>query len=314
MTPSFGQDILQGLQSVPKRTHPKYLYDKNGAALFEKICDLPEYYLTRSENEIFEIHGSEIAHHMSEFDVIVEYGAGSGEKIAKILSKLPPGTKLPTYVPMDYSPAYLEMSVHSLAKKLPRLWVDPFEGDFLKDEPFQDLNQKLGSNRRRLVFFPGSTLGNLDANEIDALIQRTLDFIRPGKGAFILGVDRWKSKEELVPAYWDSAGITAQFNRNLLVRMRSELGARVQPETFRHEARFNPHERRIEMHLVSDFDQEIEVLGHKISFRRGESIHTENSHKFDEIELIQRFHRLGLKFVKSWSDKNHNFVEVLFHA
>jgi L-histidine Nalpha-methyltransferase len=264
----FARDLLAGLGATPKTAPCKYFYDREGSALFDRICDLPEYYPTRTEMALLRNHAAEIAALMGPDAMLVEYGAGALKKVGLLLDALqrPRG-----YVPVDISGDYLHHVSGRLRMTRPGLPVHPVVADFT--EPFA-LPQIGG---RRIGFFPGSTIGNLDRKEASRFLRRAAGLLRGG--GMLIGVDLVKDPAILHAAYNDNQGVTEAFNKNLLVRANRELDTRFDLDSFAHYAFYNPTLQRIEMHLMSLSAQNVSVCGHEIAFADGETIHTENSHK-----------------------------------
>jgi dimethylhistidine N-methyltransferase len=269
---AFFDDVLAGLQAEPKRVPPKYFYDEVGSQLFQRITALPEYYLTRTETGILERHAGEIAKLIPPGAAMVEFGAGSSAKTRILLRAAP---HVSSYVPVDISGAYLAAQTAQLRQEMPNLQVLPVDADFTK--PFA-LPEALG-NGPRIGFFPGSTIGNFEPHEANALLRNAATLLGPG-ALFIVGADLVKDAEVLAAAYNDEAGVTAAFNMNLLTRINRELGGGFDLASFRHRACYNADQRRIEMHLVSLTRQKVRACGKSFDFRRGETIHTENSYKY----------------------------------
>lgn len=255
------EEVLRGLASRPKRIAPKFFYDERGSRLFDAICELPEYYLTRTEMGILESCAREVARLAGADGTLIELGSGASKKIRLLLEALRPRH----YLGIDISREFLRESVQRLAHDYPWLEVHAACADFAQDF---DLPDPAGSGRR-LVFFPGSTIGNFDPHEALAFLQRVRRLVQPD-GALLIGVDLKKDPAVLHAAYNDRQGVTAAFNLNLLERLRAELGAELDPKTFRHHAFYDATHGRIEMHLVSRRAQEIRVLGRRFRFEPGE--------------------------------------------
>ena len=269
---AFCDDVLAGLAAEPKQLPPKYFYDQTGSELFQRITTLPEYYLTRTETGILEARASDIAALIPDDAVVIEFGAGSLAKTRILLRAAP---HVSAYVPVDISGAFLAAEAARLRHEMPDLRVLPVEADFT--QPFR-LPAELGA-RPRIGFFPGSTIGNFEPHEANTLLRHTATLL--GSGAlFIIGVDLVKDPDVLAAAYNDGAGVTAAFNLNLLVRINRELGGEFDLAAFRHRACYNREQHRIEMHLVSLARQKVRACGKSFDFRRGETIHTENSYKY----------------------------------
>jgi L-histidine Nalpha-methyltransferase len=264
----FARDLLAGLRNAPKTAPCKYFYDREGSALFDRICELPEYYPTRTEMALLRKHAVEIAQAMGPDALLIEYGAGALKKVGLLLDAL---ERPRAYVPVDISGEYLHDVTARLRASCPGLAVHPVVADFT--EPF-DLPQIGG---RRIGFFPGSTIGNLDRKEAFRFLRRAAGLL--GGGGMLIGVDLVKDPAILHAAYNDSQGVTEAFNKNLLVRANRELEADFDPAAFAHYAFYNPIAQRIEMHLMSMAEQNVTLRGQEIAFTEGETIHTENSHK-----------------------------------
>jgi dimethylhistidine N-methyltransferase len=290
---TLGEAVLQGLARRPRRIPPKFFYDERGSRLFDAICDLPEYYPTRTEMGILESCAAEVAALAGEDSTLIELGSGASRKIRLLLESLRPRH----YVGIDISHEFLQESVQRLAHDYPRLEAHAVCADFTDDIDLPDF----GENGRRIVFFPGSTIGNFEPREALALLQRLRRMVHPG-GGLLIGADLKKDPQILHAAYNDSQGITAAFNLNLLQRICTELGATLDADGFEHRAFYHADLGRIEMHLVSRRPQEIRVLGKRFAFARGETIHTENSYKYS----IEQFHALardaGFRPCRVWTD------------
>ncbi|HLA64509.1 MAG TPA: L-histidine N(alpha)-methyltransferase [Rhodothermales bacterium] len=301
------QDALAGLLATPKTLPSKYFYDEEGSALFETITRLDAYYPTRTERGILERHVGEIARAVGPRAAIIEYGSGSSEKTRLLLDALDSPA---AYVPIDISADFLLVSAEQLRTEYPGLPVLPVEADYTR--PFK-LPELPTDTRRRVVFFPGSTLGNFLPDEATAFLKQAGELAGPN-GGLILGVDLKKDRAVLGVAYDDPEGVTAQFNKNLLVRLNRELGADFDVDAFDHHAPYNEAEGRVEMHLVSRYDQTVHLDGHAIPFRARESIHTENSYKYDLGELVPRAATAGLTLEGSWTDPAGWFAVLFFNC
>jgi dimethylhistidine N-methyltransferase len=279
---AFADDVLAGLLAEPKRLPPKYFYDHIGSELFQRITALPEYYPTRTETGILEAHAEAIAKLIPADAAVVEFGAGSAAKTRILLRAAPQVT---AYVPVDISGEFLAAETARLQQEIPALQVLPVEADFTR--PF-GLPAILGA-RPRVGFFPGSTIGNFEPHEANTLLRHAAAMLGPG-ALFIVGVDLVKDPDILTAAYNDSAGVTAAFNLNLLTRINRELDGEFNLSGFRHRAFYNQEQCRIEMHLVSLARQKVRACGKSFDFRRGETIHTENSYKYT-VERFQSYAR-----------------------
>ncbi len=297
----FEADLIDALSHRPRAISPKYFYDQHGSALFDRICELPEYYPTRTELGILRARAHEIAARMGPRVDLIEFGAGSLTKIRILLDALASrGTQL-RYVPIDISGDYLLEQAQALRQAYPGLEVLPVVADYT--QPFSLPEPAAGS--RRVGFFPGSTLGNFAPAQALAFLKQAARLLRGG--SLLLGVDLVKDPAILHAAYNDSAGITAQFNLNLLRRANQELGADFDLDAFTHHAPYQPQAQRIEMHLISRRRQTVTVAGRRFSFEEGESLHTENSHKFtlDGIQSLAR--EAGLRPGAAWTDADRLF-------
>ncbi len=304
---SFLADCLLGLSSEPRYLLPKYFYDAEGSRLFDRICELPEYYLTRTELEIMQRHAQDMGTAIGPGARVVEPGSGSGVKIRLLLDALPEPA---AYVPVEISPAPLEASASDLRRDYPALDVLPVCADFTGSFSVPEGNRPW---QRTLVYFPGSTLGNFAPEQACALL-RLFRRIAGDDGILLLGVDLEKGPEVLIPAYNDAQGITARFNRNLLHRMQRELEARLTPDAFQHRAVWNAEEGRIEMHLVSTGKQDIELAGRSFRFAPGEAIVTEYSYKYTQARLDALLSAAGFAPQTRWTDPRGWFSVQLARA
>lgn len=296
-TGQFLADMVDGLKRDQKHIHCKYLYDERGSELFDAICRTPEYYVTRADLALHEAHLPEIAHHIGPQAHIIEFGSGSGVKTRKLLASLESPR---AYTPIEISASALEAATGQLQAEFPDLRIHPLQADYTQPIDAEALRLDPPA-RRRIVYFPGSTISNFEHEEAVEFLRR-MGRIAGAEGAILIGVDLLKSPERLIAAYDDDQGITAEFNRNLLFRMRDELGALINPEDFEHEARFNAEFGRIEMHLKAIRETVIEIDGHRFEFRPGETIHTENSHKYSIEGFRDLAREAGLESAKCWTD------------
>lgn len=296
---AFAAAVIEGL-SKPRKMLPSYLfYDAAGSALFEEITRLPEYYPTRTETTILAAHGAEMIGALGDGGALVEFGSGSSLKTELILSHAPPRI---VYLPIDVSQSALADAKSRLARTFPRLDVRPVVADFSKPISLPDDLAR----RRKLGFFPGSTIGNLIPKDAVVLLRSFLQALSQDS-RLIIGVDLKKDARKLVRAYNDSAGLTAAFNLNLLVRINRELGAGIDLKTFRHKAIYDPIEGRIEMHLVSTVTQELYIAGRRFRFRAGETIHTENSYKYEIAQFQTVARAAGWRPARVWTDAHRQF-------
>ncbi len=292
----FLADVVAGLSRRQKELPCKWLYDGRGSALFDQICDVPEYYPTRTELAIMEAHVRSMAALIGPEAVLVEYGSGSSLKTRLLLQNLP---RLAAYVPIDISAPALSEASTRLAKSFPSLRILPVCADFTAplELPLSGIRA-----RRRAVYFPGSTIGNFHKPEVVGFLREVARTCGGG-GALLLGVDLRKERSVLERAYDDARGITAQFDQNILVRANRELGADFRLDRFRHEARWNERYGRVEMHLVSSVAQLVTVGGRTFSFAEGESIWTESSYKYDLREFAALSALAGWRCEATWTDE-----------
>jgi dimethylhistidine N-methyltransferase len=297
---NFRDEVLGGLACPRKMLPCKYFYDATGSALFDEICDLPEYYLTRDELGILRAHAPEMAALLGARCLVIEYGSGSGVKTRLLLDQLvdPAG-----YVPIDISPGPLLSAAHTLVAAYPTLEVLPVCADYTAEYP---LPQPSSKPARRAVFFPGSTIGNFTPGEAESFLKHVGQVCGRG-GALLVGVDLAKSAKTLERAYDDSQGVTARFNLNLLTRINRELGANFELGAFRHRAVYERSLRRVEMHLVSQRAQEVRVAGIPFTFQAGEAILTECSYKWDLVEFEQLARGAGWRMARVWTDPQRRF-------
>jgi L-histidine N-alpha-methyltransferase len=298
------QDILIGLTAKQKRLSPKYLYDERGSQLFDEICSLPEYYPTRSELGLLRTHAAELAQRSGPRAQIVELGAGSSLKARILLGVLDEPS---TYLPVDISADYLAQQAAEVAVAYPHVTVQPVLADFTR--PFA-LPRRL-DRERTLLFFPGSTIGNLSRPHAAALLASLAQRIG---GRLLLGVDVCRDAPVLHAAYNDSRGVTAAFNLNVLARLNRELGANFDLASFEHDAIYDPEHARIEMRLVSRRAQVVTIGGVAIPFRPGEYIVSEHSHKYAPREIADMGRAAGWILERSWLDDNARFCVSCFRA
>lgn len=292
----FSDEVLRGLSSKEKSLPSRFFYDEEGSRLFEKITDLPEYYPTRTECAILGLHAGDIVR-QADARALIELGSGSSLKtrmlIAAALSLGPA-----SYTPIDISVDFLRESAAALQKDFPNLSVEAIAGEY-----FDALGSIEPSDANRLFLFLGSNIGNFDPVEADALLRAIRQRMKPSD-RLLVGLDLLKDRAIIRAAYNDAAGVTAAFNKNLLGRINRELGGEFDLESFAHEAIFDETRQAIEMRLVSLVDQTVAVkeLGRSFSFAKGETIHTEWSHKYSFDAFTERACRSGLRVVESWRD------------
>jgi dimethylhistidine N-methyltransferase len=295
---SLEDDVLAGLSADPKFLSPKFFYDKRGSQLFDQICELPEYYPTRTEIGLLEDHGHEMAELIGKGHLLFELGSGSSKKIRTLLDAIRPRF----YVPMDISHDHLRNSAAGIAERFPWLEVHAACVDYSKpwELPFDPGPVK------RTAFFPGSSIGNFSPKDAIILLARVMKMLGKG-GGLLIGVDLKKDPAILNAAYNDAAGVTAAFNMNALDNINRNLDGSFDLDAFSHHAYYNEEMGRIEMHLVSARRQSARVGEHLFQFEEGETIHTENSYKFDIEEFHERAGEAGFGPVKVWIDANRLF-------
>jgi dimethylhistidine N-methyltransferase len=292
---SFLQDALDGLSRPQKSLPPKYFYDRDGSALFEAICRLPEYYPTRAEMAIMERHACDMARSLAGCNTLIEYGSGSGRKTRVLLEALRPAV----YVPIDISAEQLARSACETAQTYPALRVMAVCADYTYALDLAAGGVTLSGSR--VIYFSGSSIGNFTEAEAHAFLVRAGELAGAG-GSMLIGVDLKKDPAILHAAYNDSQGVTAAFNLNLLRRMNRELGADFEVTAFAHDAFYNERRGRIEMHLVSRREQEVTFAGRRFTFRAGETIHTENSYKYSVAEFRALARGAGFQPGECWLD------------
>jgi len=303
--PAFRADVLNGLSEPIPAIPARWLYDRRGSELFDEITRLPAYYPTRIETALLKSRMSEIARLVAPSSAVVEFGAGSATKTPILLREVKPAA----YVPVDISGDYLRESAEVVDDDFPDLAVHPVVADFTK--PF-DLPREI-EGMPRLGFFPGSTIGNFVPESATNLLRHFRAIL--GTGArLLIGMDRVKGIERLIAAYDDPEGVTAEFNLNLLRRINRELGAEIPLDAFRHQARWNDMLGRIEMHLVAERDVEFTIEGKAFSFRKGQSIHTENSHKYGPRGARLLLLSGGWTPLAEWTDPDEDFALILAEA
>ncbi len=293
-------EVLRGLRGSPKRLSPTYLYDELGSQLFEQICAVPEYYVTRTETAILAANAMQIASTIGEDTLLVELGSGASTKTRLLLDQLP---GLAAYVPVDISRSHLLEAARRVAEAYPNIEVQPVCADFTQPFSLPNIRRE---HTRVVVFFPGSTLGNFDAPAAIDLLWAMRDTAGPD-GALLIGYDLVKDPGVLERAYNDAAGITAAFNLNVLTRLNRELGADFDLDSFEHEAVWVPADSRIEMHLVSSRDQEVAIAGESIAFGAGERLVTEHCHKYTPEAFARLAGAAGWHVRESWTDSRKYF-------
>ena len=303
--PAFRADVLAGLSTRPRAIPARWFYDRRGSELFEEITHLPEYYLTRVERSILVAHAADIAELTGPAAAVIEFGSGSSAKTPLLLSAVAPSA----YVPIDISGEFLRESAAALADQFPELPIYPVEGDFL--HPLE-LPPEIG-DAPRLGFFPGSTIGNMSAAAAVDLLRAMADTVGQGS-KLLIGIDRIKPTNVLIPAYDDAQGVTAEFNLNLLHRINRELDGNLPVSAFRHVARWNDTEARIEMHLEATHDVSFAIDGHPFAISKGKTIHTENSHKYGPRDARLLLRAGAWSLVAEWTDRDGQFALILAEA
>ena len=298
----FKADVLEGLKASPKKLSPMYFYDQTGSQIFDEICQLPEYYPTRTETAILKEQADILDETLGNPCVLIEYGSGSSIKIEQLLKN---SKKIATYVPIDISFEHLKESVHQLAESFPNLPIEAYCANYNDPEAIEQIT--LNEAHQKTIFFPGSTLGNLETEEAIGLLSNAKKLIG-STGKIILGTDLLKDPDRLIAAYDDASGVTARFNLNLLERINREVDHAFDLNNFKHEARFNSDKKRMEMHLVARRAHEIEILGTNIKFAEGESIHTECSHKYNREILEEICTKVGMSIEQFLTDKDEDFA------
>ena len=295
--------VLEGLSAMPKRLPSWLFYDEAGSALFEQITELPEYYLTRTERSIFDSYSGEILRAAGKDLTLVELGAGTATKTSILIEELLVQQARALFYPIDVSPSALQEAVRQLGSQFPQLRVNPIVTDYTGG--VEALNRMSG---RKLVLYIGSSIGNFEPDEAARILRRIRRSLRSGD-ALLLGADMVKSPKVLLPAYEDAQGVTARFNRNILVRLNRELDADFVPESFRHVAIWNKRCSRIEMHLESSVAQRVFVAAMEldITLAGDERIHTENSYKYTPEMVEAILSASGFRREHSWYDRQKWF-------
>ncbi|HWI76407.1 MAG TPA: L-histidine N(alpha)-methyltransferase [Sphingomicrobium sp.] len=297
--------MLAGLSAAIPAIPARWLYDRRGSELFDEITHLPSYYPTKTETGLLGQILPELAPHIPAGMAVVEFGAGSATKTPRLLEAIAPAA----YVPVDISAEYLDLSAAELRKRFPDLPIYPVAADFTRP---LDLPQEI-ANLSKLGFFPGSTIGNFVPRSATDLLRHFRSLL--GTGALLLiGMDRVKPIDRLIAAYDEPEGVTARFNLNLLDRINRELDGNIPLGAFRHEARWNDILSRIEMHLVATRDVDFTISGQSFAFKNGESIHTENSHKYGRRGARLLLLAGGWTPIAEWEDGGEDFSIVLAEA
>jgi dimethylhistidine N-methyltransferase len=306
-TGSFLEDVLAGLSRTSKALSPKYFYDASGSELFEAICELPEYYPTRTELALMRDRAGEMAAQLDQGSVLIEFGSGAGIKTETLLRALQPAA----YVPVEIASSALQASTERLAQAFPQLPIIAVCADYMRPLRVPQLERYAGS--KRVIYFPGSTIGNLTPQEAQGFLTGAR-VLAGEQGAMLVGVDLKKEPDILHAAYNDAQGVTAEFNLNLLRRINRELAADFDLAQFSHVAFYNATAGRIEMHLESTREQTVTVSGRKFRFSAGERIHTENSYKYSVEEFRLLAQQSGFRPQQVWTDAGLQFAVHLLAA
>jgi L-histidine Nalpha-methyltransferase len=310
---SFAEDVRAGLSSNPKRLFPKYFYDALGSQLFEAICLLPEYYLTRAENEILARYADEIVKEVDGDEIsLLEMGSGSASKTRLIIEAILRRQSDLLFIPVDISASALETSSRVLLQSYPSLRINAYASDYYDGLAALAQDERRG---RTLALFLGSNIGNFDEDEAQAFLRALRQVLRAGD-ALLLGADLRKDAQVLEAAYDDSLGVTASFNLNQLARINRELDADFNLRAFRHYVTYNKESGRVEVYIESLREQWVSIrkLDMKIHFREGERLHTENSCKYDLEGLSHLAQETGYRRARTWLDRQERFSSNLFIA
>ncbi|MBD0324842.1 MAG: L-histidine N(alpha)-methyltransferase [Pyrinomonadaceae bacterium] len=310
---SFADDVRRGLSTQPKTLFPKYFYDPLGSQLFEAICLLPEYYLTRAENEILTHYAGEIVASVDGHKTLLEMGSGSASKTRLIIEALLRRQPDLHFIPVDISASALETSSRVLLQSYPRLRITAYASDYY--DGLTTLERSAPERGRTLALFLGSNIGNFDAEEAHTFLRALRSVLNEGD-ALLLGADLRKRKDVLEAAYDDALGVTAAFNLNLLSRINRELDANFNLRAFKHYVRYNEEIGRVEVYIESLHNQQVMLrkLDMEINFTEGERIHTENSYKYDLDGLSQLAADTGFRRTRTWLDEREQFSSNLFMA
>jgi L-histidine Nalpha-methyltransferase len=303
-------DVFEGLTRTPKSLPPRLFYDAAGSALFEEITRLPEYYLTRTESALLQQYSGEITKRAGPNVNVIELGAGTAAKTGTILKVLSARQLRVDYYPVDISSSALQVAVESLNGSYPQVRVHPVATNYVADSEFLE-----SVSGRKLVLYLGSSIGNFEPEEAEGLLTRMRAHMQMGD-SLLLGTDLVKDTSVLLPAYDDTQGVTARFNKNVLARINRELGGNFDLDLFRHVALWNPQRSRIEMHLESTLDQavKIKLVGLEVPFKKGERIHTENSYKYTVPGVRDFLLSTGFEIESTWTDEKSWFGTHLARA
>lgn len=292
------EEIIASLSQPQKQINPKFFYDCHGSELFDAICELPEYYISRTENNLLQSHSSDIANLIDSSALLIELGSGSCQKVRNFLGTL----NNTAYMPIDISKNHLWRAVKTLSHDFPTIPIHAVCLDYSHniEIPYEAPEQK------KIFFFPGSSISNFEPESVLNFLTRLATLAKPN-GGLLIGVDLQKPAELLHAAYNDSKGVTAAFNKNILQRLNRELNANFELNQFSHHAFYNEKQHRIEMHLVSEKNQDVKIGTHLFHFKKQESIHTENSYKYTIEQFQQIAQQAGFNPQKFWTDKNQLF-------
>ncbi|MDB4632141.1 L-histidine N(alpha)-methyltransferase [bacterium] len=297
----FLNDVIVGLAQSPKRLPCKYFYDEHGSKLFDQICELPEYYLTRTEQAIMNDNASEMAEQLGESVMLVEFGSGSSQKSRVLIENL---ISPAAYVPIDISREHLLKTANELRERYSDLEIIPIVADFT--EPFSLPKSKVEASHAA-VYFPGSTIGNFTPKGAEKLLE-SIASILGKEGGLLIGIDLQKESSIIHAAYNDSAQVTDEFNLNLLRRANRELDADFDMDSFSHKAVYNSDDGRVEISIVSEVEQAVSIAEETFDFEEGEEIHTEYSHKYTVEGFAKMAGRSGFTLHKSWTDEKEMFA------
>lgn len=301
-TNQFLNNVIEGLSKGEKSIPSRWFYDEEGSELFDRITKLPEYYLMRTETAILRKFANDITDSFDSEVALVEYGAGSARKVRILFNA---SDRIRMYLPFDISVEHMERTVVKLKREYPDLLIRPISGDFMEKGVSLELAQK---DWKRVGFFSGSTIGNLSNKQIAKFMKSARSTLGTD-GILLIGLDLPKPLDVLLPAYDDAEGVTAKFNLNILQRANRELGADFKLDAFQHSATWNESESRVEMHLISQHDQEVSITNKKFNFKKGETIHTENSRKMS-IEYLSKIVEDWTVYTY-WTDENNYFALVM---
>lgn len=295
---NFYDEVIRGFSQPQKGIAPKFFYDKRGSELFDRICEVEEYYPTRTEVSLLQQYSSDIAQLVGENALLIEYGSGNSSKVRILLDAF---AKPAAYMPIDISKEHMIQATEDLAQSYPNLHIVAVCADYT-----QDFSLPATQARKRFIFFPGSTIGNLEPTSAVNLLQKACQKLTSGD-AMLVGADLKKDPKRLEAAYNDSEGVTAAFNLNLLERINRELQGNFDLNSFKHYAFYNPELGRIEMHLKSLKDQKVQIGDREFSFAEGETIHTESSYKYSQEEFQELAQKAGFTPTQVWMDSEQLF-------